>query len=221
MIKIPRAYPKIPDTKNCPLKQCIVFEKLDGTNLHWIWEKDRWVAFGTRRSRFLFNDQGVREFIKRYPDLRTAPIIFDRVYERIGGGYFGRHLELYTEFLGDHSFAGLHKDNETKRLVLIDAAVDGQMLAPHQFLKSFSKPPIETIEGSELLNEYYIARVIYQGKYSGRLVEDVRKGKYDVDEGVVIKGVVKDEIYRAKVKTDKYLQRLQNFFKDDWEKYWE
>jgi hypothetical protein len=41
-------YPKIPDSKDCPLEQCIAFEKYDGTNLHWTWN-GVWTGFGPRR----------------------------------------------------------------------------------------------------------------------------------------------------------------------------
>src|SRR5580704_5591419 len=49
----PRAmlhYPKIPGSRNCPSGPCIAFEKYDGTNLHWDWDRDfSFHAFGTRR----------------------------------------------------------------------------------------------------------------------------------------------------------------------------
>lgn len=215
MIKISRAYPKIPDTKNCPLKQCIAFEKLDGTNFHFIWDRYCWIAFGTRRKRFDFDEKGIQEFNKEYPDLSDAPLIFNRVYSELGQLYENKTVELYFEFLGDHSFAGLHKKDDIKRLVIIDAMINEKMLTPEEYLKSFSECQINNKD------EYYMPKLIYRGKYSGKLVEDIRKGKYDVFEGAVIKGVVKGEIYRAKVKTDLYLGKLKEAFKDGWKKYWE
>lgn len=210
MIKTTRGYPKIPDSKNCPLKQCIAFEKYDGTNTRFLWEQNRWTYFGTRRFLFSFDEAGIEECRNKYSHLAIAPALFNKIFASIGERYQGHNLILYAEFLGDQSFAGFHKTNDPKRLILIDAEIDGKMLPPQEFLDTFSHLP-----------ESNIARVIYQGKYSGRLAEDVRKGKYDVDEGVVIKGIVKGEIYRAKIKTDQYLQRLQEAFQSDWEKYWE
>jgi hypothetical protein len=34
MSRVKLVYPKISDTRNCPLERCIAFEKYDGTNLH-------------------------------------------------------------------------------------------------------------------------------------------------------------------------------------------
>src|SRR6185436_13232387 len=33
-------YPKIPGSKDAPDGRCVAFEKLDGTNLHWCWDRD-------------------------------------------------------------------------------------------------------------------------------------------------------------------------------------
>jgi len=65
----------------------------------------------------------------------------------------------------------------------------------------------------ELCNQYFSkfgsARMIFQGKYSGQFAEDVRKGKYDVNEGVVCKGLVDGETFMTKIKTNDYLKRLR------------
>jgi hypothetical protein len=65
----------------------------------------------------------------------------------------------------------------------------------------------------ELFHQYFTkfgsARLIYQGKYSGQFTEDVRKGKYDVNEGVVVKGIVDDQVFMTKIKTKDYLKRLE------------
>ena len=47
-------YPKMPASEKAPFgERCIAFEKLDGTNLHYCWDKDfGWHAFGTRRDQF-------------------------------------------------------------------------------------------------------------------------------------------------------------------------
>jgi hypothetical protein len=36
MARVKLAYPKIPGSKDSPLATCIVFEKYDGTNFHWV-----------------------------------------------------------------------------------------------------------------------------------------------------------------------------------------
>src|SRR6478672_3764464 len=46
-------YPKIPGGRDAPLGRYLAFEKYDGTNLHWDWDRDfGWHAFGTRRDQF-------------------------------------------------------------------------------------------------------------------------------------------------------------------------
>ena len=40
-------YPKMPDSRRAPGGPCIAFEKYDGTNLHWEWDRDfGWHSFG-------------------------------------------------------------------------------------------------------------------------------------------------------------------------------
>ena len=56
-------YPKIPDIRNCLGGRCVAFEKYDGTNLHWDWDRDfGWHAFGTRRDQFNLLPAGVEAF---------------------------------------------------------------------------------------------------------------------------------------------------------------
>lgn len=62
-------------------------------------------------------------------------------------------------------------------------------------------------------------RVLFRGKLTGQFTHDVRRGRFDVDEGVVCKGL--DGSWRCKVKTDACLVRLRAAFQDDWESYWE
>src|ERR1700690_3162275 len=82
-MKVKLVYPKIPDTHNCPLKQCVAFEKYDGTNIHWVFKKNfGWTAYGTRRDRFLLNNNGIKEFELLHPELSGINEIFDE-YDRL------------------------------------------------------------------------------------------------------------------------------------------
>ncbi len=82
------------------------------------------------------------------------------------------------------------------------------MVGPDQFVTDFGHLPI--------------ARVVYQGKFTGRFAEDVRTGKYGVAEGVVCKGGKGGpDLWMAKVKTDAYQAKLKAAFADRWEDYWE
>ncbi len=215
MARVQLAYPKIPDSKNCPLERCIAFEKYDGTNLHWVWEFELgWYAFGTRRNRFDFDDMGIAEFNAAHPGLEEAPEIFQRDFAnqlseifRENQQYNSPEITVFTEFFGPNSFAGMHKQDDPKQLVLFDVQIDEVIILPEQFIRDFKQ-----------LN---IARVIYRGKLTGKFIDDVREGKYGVTEGVVCKGGGDDRLWMVKIKTYAYMQRLQKTFKDNWEAYWE
>lgn len=213
-MKVSLVYPKIPDTSNCPLKKCWVFEKYDGTNIHWtLHPLYGWMDFGTRRDRFAITNNGVRQFEQAHPDLAGVDKLWDQdsrleLFIMDNPKYnTAKEIIIFTEYFGFNSFAGQHQPKDAMQLVIFDIQVDGKIIPPEKFLEDFK--------------QFNIARVIFQGKFSGQLLIDIRKGKYNVKEGVVVKGVVGDQVYMAKIKTESYLERLKNQFKDNWENYWE
>ncbi|MEG4428392.1 hypothetical protein QUA98_30225, partial [Microcoleus sp. D3_18cC1] len=133
MTRVQLAYPKIPDSKNCPHEQCIAFEKYDGTNLHWVWEVELgWYAFGTRRSRFDLDEMGIAEFNAAHPGLEAAPEIFERDFAsplesifRENEQYHCAEITVFTEFLGANSFAGMHREHVTFAISIYTCAVFG------------------------------------------------------------------------------------------------
>ena len=116
---------------------------------------------------------------------------------------------MFTEFLGPNSFAGLHRADDPKRLVLFDVWAEGfGMLGPRQFVADFGR--------------LSSARVVYEGKLTGQFAEDVRTGKYGVAEGVVCKGGRGGpDLWMVKIKTYAYQARLKQAFAERWEDYWE
>jgi len=223
-MRIPLIYPKIPSPKNCPLKQCIAFEKLDGTNIHWKWNwQEGFYLFGTRREQYSADPDGTVQFQSRHEFLEPAPSSFD------SNGYLENYLFehskynkseviIFTEFLGPNSFAGGHTredDWDSFKSVIIDVMKDGKFISPQEFLEDFTE--ISEYEPAKI----HLPKVIYKGKYTGQFVEDVRNGKYNVNEGVVVKGVVNGDVYMTKIKTNAYMEKLKNKFEDKWEDYWE
>jgi hypothetical protein len=215
-MKIKLAYPKIPDTLNCPLKQCVAFEKYDGTNIHWVWKPNMgWLDFGTRRDRFPLNNGGVRQFEQAHPELAGLDQLWDQDPNNSLELYLWDHpryntvqeVIVFTEYFGPKSFAGSHDPKDEKQLVIFDVMVDGKVIPPEQMLEDFKK--------------WNLAKVVFQGKFTGQLFVDVRKGKYPVKEGVIVKGVVGNEVYMAKIKTEAYMDKLKTQFKDNWKEYWE
>lgn len=211
-------YPKIPGSRNAPDGRCVAFEKYDGTNLHWNWDRDfGWHAFGTRRDEFNLTPEGVNRFAERHAHLRDSVAVFqglladelDRLFREQANYTGAASIKVFTEFLGPNSFAGLHKEDDPKELRLFDVLAEPfGMIGPHQFVADFGHLPI--------------ARVVYEGKLTGRFAEDVRTGKYGVSEGVVCKGGTGgSDLWMVKIKTYDYLERLKQAFADRWEDYWE
>lgn len=217
-MKVDLVYPKIPDSRECLLKKCWAFEKYDGTNLHWTWDNDfGWLAFGTRRHEYDLDEgepvcfSGKQRFYAENSQLQGAVELFFEQYAKpleqmfIDNCHF--KVTVFTEFFGAKSFAGSHVVSDPKQLVLFDVQVEKDFVSPEQFIKDYAK--------------FNVARVLYHGKYSGQLVQDVRKGKFKVNEGVVIKGEHQGQRIVVKVKTDDYMARLKLVYKDQWSSYWE
>lgn len=215
MTKVNLVYPKIPDSRNSPLKNCIAFEKYDGTNLHWVWEPElSWYGFGTRRDRFDLDERGIADFNKAHPGLEEASTIFLEEFASPLDDFFRNNIKytcpeiiVFTEFLGPNSFAGMHKKDDPKQLFLFDVQTDKGMLSPEEFVQDFQG--------------FNIAQVVYQGKLTGKFKEDVREGKYNVAEGVICKGGEGEDLWMVKIKTYAYLEKLKQAFADNWEDYWE
>ncbi|HJZ24217.1 MAG TPA: hypothetical protein VJ201_07205, partial [Candidatus Babeliales bacterium] len=58
-------------------------------------------------------------------------------------------------------------------------------------------------------SQFNIAKVVYKGKYNGQFINDVYEGKYQINEGVVCKGIVNGQVYMTKIKTNAYLKKLK------------
>jgi len=212
-MKIKLAYPKIPSTLDCPLKQCIAFEKLDGTNIHFVWSPEHdFHSFVTRRNRYTYSDASLTQFHKDHPGLDGLEQAFQKIEQPLSDflikNYYGtQEVIVFTELCGLHSFAGFHNPKEEKRAVIFDVQVAGRPLPPDQFIKLFEP--------------FGIPKVVFQGKFTGQLFLDVRNGKYSVQEGVVVKGVVNGQVHMAKIKTNAYLEKLKAQFQNNWREYWE
>jgi hypothetical protein len=209
-------YPKMPGGAAAPQGRCVAFEKLDGTNLHWSWDRDiGWHAFGTRRDEFNLTPDGTAAFAATHPGLEEAVAAFDplarpldQVFRTDPDFVDAPEVRAFTEFLGPRSFAGAHHPDDPKRVVLFDVWLPGHgFVGPERFAAAFGELPIP--------------RVVYRGKLTGAFLEAVREGKYGVAEGVVCKGGDGDSVWMVKVKTYEYLERLRASFGDRWADYWE
>lgn len=206
-MKTKLVYPKIPDALDCPLKQCVAFEKIDGTNLHFVWSPENgFHSFGTRRDRFDYSDAGIAQFHQAHPGMDGLEKAIQRDIVPMSSYLSGRSI-VFAEFVGDNSFAGSHQPKDEKRLIIFDVEWNGAMMPPEEFIRCFGN--LST------------PKIVYQGKFTGQLFMDVRNGKYNVKEGVVVKGVANKQVYMAKIKTQAYLDKLKETFKDNWKEYGE
>ena len=182
---------------------CIAFEKYDGSNLRFFWDRKRgWHSTGTR----------YRWFKAATPTFGPAVELFQRRYSRgiletlrRFKEYRGvTELVAFCEFFGPGTFSGLHREDEAKQLVLFDLFLpDRGFVLPRDFVAHFGHLPI--------------ARVVYEGPFSRAFIEEVQAGKYPVSEGVVAKGLhnrrqrkgqSSQEVWMAKVKTRAWLEEL-------------
>ncbi len=211
-------YPKIPGSNSRTSGRCIAFEKYDGTNLHWDWDRDfGWHSFGTRRDEFNLTPEGIASFAAKHAHLKEAADSFQhqlaqplhKIFMESETYRAYQTIKIFTEFLGAESFAGLHKQADAKKLILFDVLAEPfGILGPEQFVRDFGHLPS--------------ARVVYRGKLTGAFAEDVRKNKYKTAEGVVCKGGKGGaDLWMMKIKTDSYMQKLKQAFADKWEDYWE
>jgi hypothetical protein len=216
MAAIPLIYPKIPGSKSAPSGRCIAFEKYDGTNLHWVWHREYgWTDFGTRRDSFALDRAGMADFASAHPGLEEAgPLFLHELAQRLEAifrdnpRYPSSRIVAFTEFFGPNSFAGMHRQGDDKQLVLFDVQTDRGIVGPELFVADFAALPS--------------AQVVYRGRLTGKFADDVRWGRYSVAEGVVCKGGSSGkDVWMVKIKTNAYLEKLKQAFRDRWEDYWE
>jgi hypothetical protein len=211
-------YPKIPGSRQYPDGRCVAFEKCDGTNLHWDWDREcGWHSFGTRRDEFVFSPVGIEQFCQAHAHLRESVEVFqvrlasgiENVFHDHAGYRAFDTFKVFTEFLGPNSFSGLHKADDPKQMVLFDVLADPfGFVGPEQFVRDFG--------------HLAISRVVYRGKLTGKFCDDVRQGKYGVNEGVVCKGGTGGaDLWMVKIKTYAYMGKLKAAFAENWEDHWE
>ncbi len=194
-----KSYPKIEYyNKGLFGSHCHAFDKKDGSNLRFEWNRKRgWYKFGTRnnmidRSYPEFGS-GIDIFINKYDDLER---VFMDKYKKV------ESFVVFGEYLGEGSFAGQHTSSK-KDVVMFDI---------NQYKRGFI-PPEEFIDNFGHLG---IPKIIFIGKYTDDLIDDVRSNRYNLSEGVVVKGVLKskksDQIWSVKIKTKEWIKKVSDTF---------
>ena len=213
-----KQYHTIPQWKNGHFgKRCLAFDKPDGSNMRFEWSRKRckkgdsdggWYKSGTRKqmidSSHEFFGNGVKIFQEKYGE-SLAKVFYTKQYREV------QSFVVFGEYLGANSFAGQHDDaDEDMDVVLFD-------------VNQYKKGTIDPFEFVKNFGHLHIPEVVHRGNYNKQLVYDVQNGLYDVDEGVVVKGVDdRGKIWMCKIKTRTWLELIQlkmqgklHLFKDD------
>ena len=167
-----------------------IFDKLDGTNLRFSWnKKEGWYEYATR-TRPLPADHklyqiGYEIFLNKFAD-KIVSVASRNNWKR---------LDVFFEFYGENSFAGRHYLNEKQTISMID-------LAPNT--RGFLNP----LEFLELFNDLNIASYLGEADWNEDYIEAVRTG---LVEGITFEGVVakaENKQRMAKAKTQKWIDKV-------------
>jgi len=178
-------------------RYCMAFDKIDGSNVRFQWNSKRgFYKFGTRNNLIDRNDEifgpSIDIFLNKYSD--DIERVFRNKYRSVDT------FVVFGEFFGKNSFAGRHT-NEAKDVVIFDI---------HQYKRGIISP----YEFVEDFGHLHIPDVIYTGTYTMDFVQTIRDNKYNLKEGVIVKGILKtknqkDEVWMVKVKTKEWLQKVK------------
>jgi len=183
---------------------CIAFDKLDGSNLRFEWgAKKGWYKFGTRNVMIdRTNEQfgiGIDIFLNKYGE--KLDNIFRTKYKKV------LSFVVFCEFYGYNSFAGQHLESDSKDVVLFD-------------VNQYQKGIIDPFEFVDNFGELGIPKIIYKGDFNEELVSDIKNNKYNLSEGVIIKGIKKtkksSEVFMAKIKTKEWLNKVKDKFGENY-----
>lgn len=195
-----KEYPSIPGWREVSLgRPCIAFNKLDGSNIRAEWSpKQGWYKFGARHRMLDAQDEqlglAVTLFERKYADVLEQQFK-ERVWKKLGV----RNFVVFFEYVGPNSFAGYHPDEpEQMDVFLFDVNPTPKgFLPPAEFVKLFG--PIVDIPG-----------VVYEGNFNIPFIESVIRNDYNLQEGVVVKGMDGKKLWMSKVKTQQWLDRLKS-----------
>lgn len=189
-----KRYPSIP-RKVLGKKRALithVFDKLDGSNLRFEWDRKRgWHRFGSRR----------RVLDREHPTFGGAMALFTATLaepiERVAVDQGWPALVAFAEFWGPGSLAGQHVPGAEQRLSLFDVAPYRHgFVGPERFLDLFGDCDTPRYLGQHRWDEEFVARV--------------RAGRLDgvTFEGVVGKAGDRHRLVMVKAKTQAWVDAV-------------
>ena len=177
-----------------------IFDKPDGSNVRSFWEhKKGFTQFGSR----------TKTIDKSTPILGQAVDLIKEQEDRFNKLFTDNKFKSATcffEFFGSSSQFGQHVENEPKQVQLFDIAVDKRGLVyPPKFM--------------DLSQGFNITPLLYQGLITNEIIEQIKRHQFP---GITLEGAViklnkgsPGLPHMFKVKTDKWLESLKFYCKDD------
>lgn len=194
-----KTYPSI--SYKGPHQPCYAFVKYDGSNIRIEYSPKRgWYKYGTRKTLF----------DKSHELYGSIPELFHQKYQGLEK-LFNTNVTVFAEWFGPNSFAGQHQ-NEPKNLIIFDININKKgFLNP----KEFSKLPT---------HQFSFAECIGQFNFNNELINNIKNENIkinsltDIPEGVVCKGGNKHSLWMAKIKTNRWLEKLKTTYQN-WNEY--
>jgi len=181
------------------------FEKLDGSNIRCEWTKKRgWYKFGTRNTMIDEKHEqfgsAITLFQEKYGENLAKVFTDSKAYRNI------RNFVVFSEYYGEKSFAGYHEPGDKMNITLFDISLFQKgWVPPKQFIDDFG--------------HLEIPRLLYHGNLNKEFANNVKIGKYDVQEGIMAKGTRKtkgnDIVWMVKLKTQIWLDKVKGKFGDE------
>lgn len=127
-------YPSMQNSSKAPRKECMVFEKLDGSNFRAKWtEKKGFTTFGTRTQLVDETTEYWGQVVALFRN--TLEESLSKILEKECRNK--RDAIVFGEFFGENSFAGRHED-EPHKVVPFDILIghkQRKFVRPQDFVK--------------------------------------------------------------------------------------
>ena len=195
-----KIYPTIPyygDYWNLPI---YAFDKCDGSNVKFEYSKKRgFYKFGTKNMMIdkTHSEYGfvIDLFLNKYSD-GLDKVFRTKTYRDT------LSFVCFAELKGKNSSFGQHR--------FFDDVFDITLFDVLPYNKDFI-PPGHFIDDFGHLG---IPKLIYTGNLNREFVNRVKDNEFDLEEGVVCKGVIKKDkrLYYCKIKTNKWLDELKSHY---------
>ena len=210
-------YPSIAFSAKAPRKRMVAFDKLDGSNFRAKWVAGKgFVGYGTRTQLINEDTEYWGDMVRCFKTRYQTPLEqhLNITLKTSKGQKPVQEAVIFGEYLGPNSFAGKHCDGaDAMRIVFFDVLLgkkQRKFLLPYEFIDYLG----DVVE---------IPRVIYEGNLTKEFITEIVSST-ELNEGVICKGCERSgaysgNVWMCKIKTQAYLDRLKETFKESWKKY--